>query len=236
MGDRDWLSGYESASNKADEAQASVNDHERIQRGGQAGVQQAASKVRKTLTELSSKIAQLEEELTAASKQYLITDAELSRRQNLISTLKGRKTDLQSKFNRGPDRSADLDSRNMLMGDGRGGPRQMRIEDDRTVGLDGHGLLNSQAQIMRDQDKGLDILQQSIQRQKQIGLQIGGEVEEQNEMLDTLSSGLDKTGRRLNAETHHTARVAEKSKAGGMMCCIALLILAIILVGAIPFG
>ena len=55
-----------------------------------------------------------------------------------------------------------------------------REEDDRTRGLDAHGILERQQQVMREQDQGLDVLQQSIARQKNMGLMIGRELDDQN--------------------------------------------------------
>jgi hypothetical protein len=82
-------------------------------------------------------------------------------------------------------------------------------------------------------------------------------------MLDDLNDGMDNTQRRLTRETQHVVHVSEKAKAGGisqplfhahaflslpfahahardppcvtgMFCCIFLLIVAIIVVAAIP--
>lgn len=230
-----WLSDYDNATAKADEAQSYINERDRLARGGQPGSQQVASKVRKALNELAMEIQRLEDELNVDGRQYHVTDAELSRRQNLVSSLKGRKGDLQSRLNKSNEsRQQDDFSRNQLFGGGNE-DRRLRIEDDRTLGHDQNDILQQQSHIMREQDKGIDMLAATIKRQKMIGLQIGGEVEEQNEMLDSLSDALDTTQRRLINETHHTVRVSEKAKSGGMLCCICLLILAIILVGAIPF-
>ena len=109
----------------------------------------------------------------------------------------------------------------------RRGPRE---ESDDTRGYDNHGMLERQQQIMRQQDQGLDLLAQSIARQKNMGLAIGNELEDQNEMLDELSEAMDNTDRRLVRETGHVMRVTEKAKSGGMCCCIFLLIVAIIAV------
>ena len=100
-----------------------------------------------------------------------------------------------------------------------------------------------------EQDKGLDILAQSIARQKQLGLTIGEELDDHNglfcsfhtlplqlsldawlfifhnpsflssEMLDELSMGVDRTGSRIKRETAHVIEVSEKAKSGGKLCC-----------------
>jgi hypothetical protein len=54
-------------------------------------------------------------------------------------------------------------------------------------------------------------------------------------MLDDLNTAVDNTDRRLNRETGHVVHVTEKSKTGGYLCVIVLLIIAIIVVAAVPF-
>ena len=41
-------------------------------------------------------------------------------------------------------------------------------------------IMQSQQSVMREQDKGLDLLAQSIARQKQMGMAIGNEIDDQN--------------------------------------------------------
>ncbi len=80
------------------------------------------------------------------------TDAEFTRRQSLVATLKGRRDDLQSSFSRAasdaPDRGrSELFSAptSAAAASGRGRGR----EDENTRALDHHGLLEQQSQIMR---------------------------------------------------------------------------------------
>ncbi|EGD83376.1 hypothetical protein PTSG_12107 [Salpingoeca rosetta] len=55
------------------------------------------------------------------------------------------------------------------------------------------------------------------------------------EMLDDLDDGMAHTHSRLRRENEHIAYVSEKAKAGGLCCTIFLLVVAIVLVAAIPF-
>lgn len=236
-----WLVEHETANSKASEAEAAINERDRLQRTGQSTTK-VTSQIRRLLNELSMNVSQLEDALNIAGRDYHITDAEFNRRQNMVATLKGRREHLQSKFSSdggggggGPSGGYGVGGRNELFGGresgmDRRGPRQ---EGEDTRGYDNHGMLERQQQIMREQDKGLDILQQSIARQKNMGLSIGNELEDQNEMLDELAEAMDNTDRRLVGTTGHVMRVTEKAKSGGMCCCIILLIVAIVVVGVI---
>eukprot|EP00041_Stephanoeca_diplocostata_P002910 m.30573 g.30573 ORF g.30573 m.30573 type:complete len:250 (+) comp13875_c0_seq2:172-921(+) len=242
-----WLSDYERACSKADEAQAAINERDRLARTGQ-NASKVTSQIRRLLNELAMNVQSLEDSVNIAGREYHITDAEFNRRQNLVATLKGRRDDLQGNFSResgggrgggggGGDGGGGYGEygRNELFGGPESGDDRRRTfeESDATRGYDSHELLARQQTVMRDQDKGLDILQQSIARQKNMGLAIGNEIDDQNDMLDELGEAMDNTDHRLTRETQHVIRVTEKAKSGGMCCCIVLLIIAIIAVGAV---
>ncbi|CAB4054925.1 STX8 [Lepeophtheirus salmonis] len=59
--------------------------------------------------------------------------------------------------------------------------------------------------IMMEQDKGLDALHNVIRRQKEMAHAIGNEVNTQNELLDDIEDGIDRTRERL-INTTETAR------------------------------
>jgi len=232
-----WLQDYDFASSKADEALAAINERERQLRSSD-NAQRITSQVRRLLNELAMLVEKLESSNNTSGNQNHITDAEFSRRQNLVSTLKGRKDDLQRKFGNdsGGGGGGGGGGRGQLFGGRESGDeaRKYRQEPDSFQGLDSAGVVARQQTVMREQDAGLDLLAQSIARQKQMGMSIGNEIDDQNDMLDDLGDAMDNTERRLNRETAHVVRVTEKAKSGGYMCCICLLILAIIAVFAIP--
>eukprot|EP00035_Acanthoeca_spectabilis_P020098 m.431140 g.431140 ORF g.431140 m.431140 type:complete len:241 (+) comp17262_c0_seq1:50-772(+) len=236
-GDR-WLGEYERACSKADEAQAAINERDRLTRSGQNAAK-VTSQIRRLLNELQLSVRGLEDAVNQAGNEYHITDAEFSRRQNLVATLKGRWDELQSGYGRdgraGGNSGATGFERNQLFGVQESGDDRQRYreEGDATRGLDNHGMLERQQQIMRDQDQGLDILQASIARQKNMGLAIGNELDDQNDMLDELGDAMDNTDARLTRETQHVIKVTENAKSGGMCCCIVLLVIAIIAVAAV---
>ncbi|KAK8845435.1 hypothetical protein IAR55_006148 [Kwoniella newhampshirensis] len=77
------------------------------------------------------------------------------------------------------------------------GSRAPPKETTETRPLDERGLLQLQQTTMGDQDEQLRELSNVLQRQRKMGEVIHQEIEEQNELLDEVESGVDKTGRKL---------------------------------------
>eukprot|EP00043_Microstomoeca_roanoka_P000214 m.27198 g.27198 ORF g.27198 m.27198 type:complete len:129 (-) comp10187_c0_seq1:578-964(-) len=88
---------------------------------------------------------------------------------------------------------------------------------------------------IEEQDEHLQAISRTAASLKQVGYRINDELSDQEEMLDDLHDGMSHTGMRLKRETQHVAYVSEKAKATGLCCTIFLLIVAIILVAALPF-
>lgn len=231
-----WLGQFDKANNKADDAQASIAARQRCIKNGESS-SKVTSQCRRHLNELAADLTRLEDALNEAGNKHQVTDAEFSRRQNQLSTLKGRCSDLQSKFGRGIDANesgSGMDNqRNALFGGRESGTARRPYQDEPESfrGNDQDGIMQSQRQVMREQDQGLDMISQSVSRIKNMGLKIGDEIEDQNEMLDDLNDGMDRTNERLLKETDHVKEVTDKAKAGGYCCCIFLLVVAIIVVG-----
>ncbi|KAG8907482.1 hypothetical protein FRB99_004058 [Tulasnella sp. 403] len=71
------------------------------------------------------------------------------------------------------------------------------LETEETRPLDDTGLVQLQQTQIDQQDVQLSQLSTILQRQKQIGLAIGAEIEQQNEMLDRLTVDVDRVGGKL---------------------------------------
>ncbi|KAI9252980.1 hypothetical protein BDA99DRAFT_177092 [Phascolomyces articulosus] len=75
--------------------------------------------------------------------------------------------------------------------------QQRAKETEITRGLDNDGLLEYQKQVMDDQDQQVEQFSALLAQQKQLGFAIGDELETQNEILDELDAGVDRTGLKL---------------------------------------
>jgi len=89
--------------------------------------------------------------------------------------------------------------------------------------------LQTQRQMMEDQDTQLDQLSTSIQRQREISLQIGGELEVHTGLLEDMENGVDRTTLRLGGARRRLDHVARGAKENGSAVTIGLLI-AILLI------
>ncbi|KAJ3215375.1 hypothetical protein HDU67_000531 [Dinochytrium kinnereticum] len=84
--------------------------------------------------------------------------------------------------------------------------------DDATTQLDSGELLQLQTRIMDEQDIHLDILSESIQRQKNIGLRIGEELELHVDLLEETENAVDATTSRLGESSRRLNQVQTQSK------------------------
>lgn len=114
---------------------------------------------------------------------------------------------------------------------------QERYRDEEPT-LDQSQLDNQQIhayhkQVLRDQDEQLDSLGQSIGRQRLLGIQMGNELDEQNELLDDVERGVDRHSTTLERAAKRLGHVARKSKANASWITIAILVIILILVIAI---
>ncbi|XP_074168040.1 syntaxin-8 isoform X2 [Sminthopsis crassicaudata] len=107
-------------------------------------------------------------------------------------------------------------------------------EPEETRGLGFDDLRQQQQKIIQEQDAGLDALSSIISRQKQMGQEIGNELDEQNEIIDDLANLVEKTDERLCNQTRQVTIVDKKSSSCGMMVVIVLLLIAIVVVAVWP--
>ena len=71
-------------------------------------------------------------------------------------------------------------------------------ETDKTKELDNEQVLQLQKQMMQDQDLDVDELAKIVRRQREMGLAIHTELEEQNEMLKRVDEDVDRVGSKIN--------------------------------------
>lgn len=228
-----WLQNYDAACRMAQEIAENIHERSRLQRTG-GNPAKLNMTLRASLQKLKQNIAQLRETLNRAAAQRQIMQAEADRRQNLVDDLATRETRLIASF-KGDITDAEP-SRSSLMTGGNGSGAAVNPwlvnEPEETRGLGFGEIKHQQQQIIEAQDAGLDVLAAVIIRQKQMGQDIGNELDEQNEIIDDLAHLVDKTDGRIKNETHRVKLLDAKSTSCGMWVVIVLLLIAIIVVAA----
>ncbi|KAI0237457.1 hypothetical protein L0F63_007417 [Massospora cicadina] len=88
-------------------------------------------------------------------------------------------------------------------------------------------LLNLQRQTYEEQDRNLEMLSQSISRQREMGVTIGQELDHHVTLLDETDNAVDMMESRLNQEQARLLRINRKNKQCKL--CGALVVVFIVL-------
>lgn len=95
--------------------------------------------------------------------------------------------------------------------------------------LDNQQIHAYHKQVLQDQDDQLDTLGQSIRRQRVLGIEMGNELEGQNELLEDVERGVDRHTSTLDRARKRLGHVARKSKDNWSWVTIGILILILVL-------
>uniref|UniRef100_A0A1B0CP58 t-SNARE coiled-coil homology domain-containing protein n=1 Tax=Lutzomyia longipalpis TaxID=7200 RepID=A0A1B0CP58_LUTLO len=186
--------------------------------------------VRMRLKQFSTELVSLEKKLEQTRRMDSLTTEEAERRQRQIEQLQSKLIQLQNQFAGTGDatRSALLQPGTSRLWDDE--------EDDQMLDTSTYSvkdLRQQQAQILEDQNQGLEALSKVISRQKDLALRIGDEVETQNEIIDDIADQLEHTDARINSATRRIEVVSAKDRTWPYWSIIIGLFVAIIIVALI---
>lgn len=229
-----WLSQYDAACQLAQEVAERIQERSRHRRNGESSAKLNVI-IRSSLQNLKEKIDQLKDSLLRAVSTHQITQLEGDRRQNLVDDLLTRQKQLQSSYKNEGTEPDVIRSSLMAGGVKRGVTNPWLLEEsEETRGLGFDDIRQQQRRIIEEQDAGLDALSSIISRQKQMGQEIGNELDEQNEIIDDLTNLVENTDSKLRTQTRHVKMVDRKSTSCGMLVVIVLLLIAIAVVAVWP--
>ncbi|KAJ7705334.1 hypothetical protein B0H17DRAFT_1037693 [Mycena rosella] len=101
--------------------------------------------------------------------------------------------------------------------------------DDPEAGYEPDAMLQTQRQMMDQQDSHLDLLSHSINRQRDISLQINDELDVHTGLLEELDTDFNQTETLLGGARRRLDRVAQGAKNNGSTVTIGALILVLLI-------
>ncbi|KAM4662836.1 syntaxin-8 [Discoglossus pictus] len=230
-----WLSAFDDAHSLAQEIAEKIHERNRFLRNGENPVKVNVT-LRSLLQNLQGKIEHLRDSLLRSVSTRQVTQLEGDRRQNLVDELLTKQRQLQSAF-KNDGTEPDI-VRSSLMTGGAGNVSRTNPwlieESEETRGLGFGEIRQQQQRIIAEQDAGLDSLSSILARQKQMGHDIGNELDEQNEIIDDLANLVENTDSKVRNQTRHVKLVDKKSGSCAMLVVIVLLLIAIVVVAVWP--
>ncbi|KAF0934992.1 hypothetical protein E2562_029518 [Oryza meyeriana var. granulata] len=145
--------------------------------------------------------------------RQMFTDKELHKLQDMLSNLKSRAKQMATSFN-----MSNFANREDLLG------QSKKAADDmsRVAGLDNQGIVTLQRQVMKEQDEGLEKLEETVLSTKHIALAVNEELSLHTRLIDGLDDHVDVTNSRLQRVQKRLAILNKRTK-GGFSCMSLLL-------------
>ncbi|EHA8587532.1 putative Syntaxin-52 [Cocos nucifera] len=184
-----WLRELNEASKLADDISAMISERGSLPPSG-PDTQRHTSAIRRKITILGTKLDSLESLLSKLPSKQPISDKELLKRQDMLSNLRSKAKQMASTLN-----MSNFANREDLLGQSKS-----TDEINRTAGLDNYGVVGLQRQIMREQDEGLERLEETVLSTKHIALTVNEELDLHTKLIDNLDHHADLTSSRLQAD------------------------------------
>lgn len=223
-----WLDMYRELKHAINEARQHLSRRDTSSDSGDTtAAAEAGSAAKKVLLRASTLIGGLTDGLRKMQESNRLGEGELRRRRDLVSTARMERDALDKLSNSMPSSSggpharggnaatststssASAEKAGLLRG-GRPAGRVLGAplpETAETRELDNEGVLLLQKKEIAEQDLSLDQLTTIIRRQKEMGLQIKGEVDAQTEMLAQLDEDVDRVNKKLDVANHRIKKL-----------------------------
>ncbi|XP_053566014.1 syntaxin-8 [Bombina bombina] len=230
-----WLTAFENTQILAQEIAEKIHERNRFLRNGENPLKINVT-LRSLMQNLHGKIEQLRDSLLRSISTRQITQYDGDQRQSLLDELLTKERQLQTAF-KSDGTEPDIVRSSLLAGSAGNGSRRnpwVMEEPEETRGLAIGELQQHQHRIIAEQDAGLDALSSIIARQKQMGHDIGNELEGQNEIIDDLTNLVENTDVKIRNQTRHVKLVDKKSGSCAMLVVIVLLLISIVVVAVWP--
>ncbi|CAM0911440.1 unnamed protein product [Alopecurus aequalis] len=215
-----WMKEYTEASKLVDDISSMIADRGSLPQSGPE-IMRHTSAIRRKITILGTRLDSL---VTLLSRIPPNTDKEMHKRQDALSNLKSKAKQMGTSFN-----VSNFANREDLLGQGKKAADGM----SRVAGLDNQGIVGLQRQVMKEQDEGLERLEETVLSTKHIALAVNEELTLHTRLIDDLEDHVDVTNSRLQRVQKRLAVMNKRTRGGCSCMCLLLSVAAIVLLAVI---
>ncbi|KAG9137301.1 hypothetical protein Leryth_014925 [Lithospermum erythrorhizon] len=220
-----WVKEYNDAVKLADDITLMISERSSVPATGPEA-QRHSSTIRRKITILTTRLESLQSILSKLPGRQPLTEKEQNRRKDMLANLKSKVTQMASTLN-----MSNFANRDSLLGP------EIKSADatSRASGLDNHGVVGLQRQIMKEQDEGLDSLEQTVVSTKHIALAVNEELGLHTRLIEDLDQHVDITDSRLQRVQKRLAILNKRTKGGCSCMCLMLSVLGVVFLVAVIY-
>lgn len=214
-----WIREYNEGLKLADDITSMISERSSLPASGPEA-QRHASAIRRKITILGTRLDNLQSILSKLPGKQPLTEKEMNRRKDMLANLKSKVSQMASTLN-----MSSFANRDSLLGP------EIKPADamNRATGLDNYGVVGLQRQIMKEQDEGLESLEETVMSTKHIALAVNEELGLQTRLIDNLDEHVDVTGSRLQRVQRKLGILNKHTKGGCSCMCMLLAVLGIVI-------
>lgn len=212
-----WVREYNEAVRLSEDITGMISERSSMSGTGQDALRHS-SNIRRKITILGTRLDSLQASLSKLPGKH--TEKELNRRRDMVANMRSKVNQMASTLN-----MSNFATRDSLLG-----PDTKQADAmSRIAGLDNSGIVGLQRQVMREQDEGLEKLEETVTSTKHIALAVNEELDLHTRLIDDLDEHVDVTDSRLKRVQKNLAILNKRTKGGCSCMCLLLAVIAIII-------
>lgn len=213
-----WVREYNEAVRLSDDITGMISERSSMPGTGPEA-QRHSSAIRRKITILGTRLDSLQSNFSKLPPGKH-TEKEMNRRRDMIANMRSKVNQMASTLN-----MSNFANRDSLLG-----PDTKQADAmSRIAGLDNSGIVGLQRQVMREQDEGLEKLEETVISTKHIALAVNEELDLHTRLIDDLDEHVDVTDSRLKRVQRNLAILNKRTKGGCSCMCLLLAVVAIII-------
>ncbi|XP_004491440.1 syntaxin-52-like isoform X1 [Cicer arietinum] len=212
-----WVKEYNEALKLGDDISSMISEQSSFPASGPEA-QRQSSAIRRKITILGTRLDSLQSLLSKLPGKQPLSEKEMNRRKDMLANLRSKVNQMASSLN-----MSNFANRDSLLG-----PEVKPDVMNRIVGLDNNGLVGFQRQVMKEQDEGLESLEQTVISTKHIALAVNEELGLHTRLIDDLDQHVDVTDSRLRRVQKNLAILNKRTKGGCSCFCMLLSVIGIV--------